>query len=156
MPLAFDERGLLCPGIQDATLREVEDAFGRMGRTDTRIRLFANLERWLVTLASTGWAVQVILDGSFVEQAVDEPNDIDIILVMPPDWDPAVDFTSAQQRVVAKRFTHRDYRIEVKPVLPVSEAYSHYVDIYSRVRHDRCREFGWPVGTLKGMVRLVP
>ena len=34
MPLFFDERGLLPPGVHDATLAEIEAAFARFQQTD--------------------------------------------------------------------------------------------------------------------------
>src|SRR5262245_1676341 len=87
MPLTFDDRGLLVPGTHDATPAEVERAFARFQRSDRRITLFAKLRAYLAELRQTGWACHVILDGSFVMPMVDEPNDIDVILVLPADWD---------------------------------------------------------------------
>ena len=38
MSLTFDDRGLLAPGIHDATPAEVDEAFGRFQRTDRRLK----------------------------------------------------------------------------------------------------------------------
>ena len=56
MPFEFDERNLLCARVQDATLAEIEEQFGRMQGTDRRIRLFAKLKDYLEALGRTGWA----------------------------------------------------------------------------------------------------
>lgn len=44
MPLTLDERGLLPPGIHDATVKEVDDVFGLTAKSDRRMRLFAKFK----------------------------------------------------------------------------------------------------------------
>ena len=90
MPLMFDDRGLLVPGTHDATLAEVEQAFARFQRSDRRVTLFVKLKAYLSEVRQTGWQCEVFLDGSFVMPMVDEPNDIDVILVMQDDFRPEI------------------------------------------------------------------
>src|SRR5262245_43049395 len=40
----------------------------------------------LEAITQAGCGTSVILDGSFVMACVDEPDDIDLILILPPDW----------------------------------------------------------------------
>lgn len=155
MPLTFDDRGLLPPGLHDATLAEVQAAFARFQRSERRPRLFERLRAYLAELGRTGWQCEVILDGSFVMPPVDEPNDIDIILVLPADWDMTRDLRPFEYNVVDKAFTKREYRIEVYPTLAESAAYSQRVEFFARVRQEWSEQFGWPVGITKGVVRVV-
>src|SRR3982750_1031936 len=105
MPLTFDARGLLPPGIHDATLGEIEAGFARFQKTERRVKLFEKLKAYLAELARTGWKCEVIIDGSFVMPPVDEPNDIDLILVLPGDWDMSQPLKPFEYNVVSRNFT---------------------------------------------------
>jgi hypothetical protein len=156
MPLTFDDRGLLVPGTHDATLAEVEQAFARFQRSDRRIHLFAKLQGYLSEIRQTGWQCEVILDGSFVMPMVDEPNDIDVILRLPADWDTTKELRPFEYNVMDKTFTKREYDIEVVAAPASSERETRIRQLFDQVRPEWCRLFGWPLGSLKGLVRIVP
>src|SRR5690349_20929726 len=126
MPLTFDDRGLLPPGIHDATLAEIEASFARFQKTDRRIKLFEKLKAYLTELRRTGWQCEVILDGSFVMPPVDEPNDIELILVLPSDWDMSQPLRPFEYNVVSRKFTRSEYQIDVLPAPAGSEAERQY------------------------------
>jgi hypothetical protein len=155
VPLTFDERGLLAPGVHDAALAEVEASFARFQRSDRRIQLFEKLKAYLAELGQTGWACEVILDGSFVMPPVDEPNDIDLILVLPADWDMFQPLKPFEYNVVSKKFTRREYQIDVLPAPAGSQAEREYRLLFEGIRIEWCRRFGWPAGSTKGLVRVV-
>ena len=71
MSLPFDERGLLPPGVHDATLDEIDRALGRFQKTTRRIALMANLREYVKELRHTGWDSHLVIDGSFVMTAID-------------------------------------------------------------------------------------
>lgn len=156
MPLTFDERGLLPPGIHEASLIEVEEAFAQVQHTDRRMNLFAKFQEWFAALRRTRWACQVILDGSFVMPMIDDPNDLDLILVMPGSWDMAADLRPFEYNVVDKHYTKREYHIEVYPVVPDSVDYHKFLTLFTRIRLEWCQRFDWLVGSQKGVVRLLP
>ena len=156
MPLTFDARGLLPPGVHDATLAEVEVAFARFQKSDRRIKLFEKLSGYLTELGRTGWNCEVILDGSFVMPPVDEPNDIDVLLVLPADWDMTRDLKPFEYNVVSKAFTKKEYGIEVYAVPAASELEARARHLFDQVRPEWCELFGWPRGSIKGLVRVVP
>lgn len=156
MPLTFDDRGLLVPGIQDATIVEIDSHFARMQRSDRRIQLFKKFQDWYATLQKAGWGCSVILDGSFVMPPVDEPGDIDVILILPESWDLTADLRPSHYNLVSRKLTKRAYEIEVYPVLPNSVEYENMLALFLQVRVEWCRLFGWPVDSLKGLVRIVP
>jgi hypothetical protein len=97
----------------------------------------------------------VILDGSFVMPPVDEPNDIDLILVLPSDWDMFRELKPFEYNVVSRKFTRREYQIDVLPAPAGSQAEREYQLLFEGIRIEWCRQFGWPAGSTKGLVRVV-
>lgn len=77
---AFDDSGLLPPGVHPATLDEVEARFGR--GTELR-RVQMESVRWMVDLAVRASVQRIVLNGSFVTDAA-EPNDVDCVLPFMP------------------------------------------------------------------------
>lgn len=155
MTLTFDERGLLAPGVHDASLTEIETHFGRFQRTNRRMTLFKSFGDYVKEVMQTGWACTILIDGSFVMPAVDEPNDIDVILLLPADWDVQAALKPFEYNVVSKKYTKKAYNIEVYAALDGSAAAAAYVELFSKVRAEWCRQFGWPVESRKGVVRIV-
>jgi hypothetical protein len=153
--LLFDDRHLLPPGVHEATLAEIETHFARFQRSGRRITLFGHLKAYLDAVMKTGWACSVIIDDSFVMPLVDEPNDIDLILVMPANWDMTADLRPFEYNVVSKAYTKREYKIEVYAVLPRSEQEQSYLELFQQVRIEWCRQFGWPADSKKGIVRIL-
>jgi hypothetical protein len=87
MELAFDDRKLLVPGVHEVSLDTVKQYFGQFQRSDRGMTLFAKLTEYLEAVKRAGCGHCVVVDGSFVMACVDEPDDIDLVLVLPPDWD---------------------------------------------------------------------
>jgi hypothetical protein len=84
---AFDENGYLPAGVHRATVDEVLDRFGR--GSEERIAQGQSLQ-WLLPMCRRADIERVILDGSFVTD-IDEPNDVDCILVPGGAYDPDSD-----------------------------------------------------------------
>ncbi len=78
----FDDNGYLSPGIHPATLDEIAERFGR----ESELRqVEMESVRWLFDLASRAGIERIILNGSFVTDAV-EPNDVDCVLLTGGDY----------------------------------------------------------------------
>ena len=81
---AFSEEGDLPPGVYRATLPEVLERFGpgsvQQGAVADRLKRVYQL------VTSTGQFARFVVFGSFVT-AKDEPNDLDIILLMEDTFD---------------------------------------------------------------------
>lgn len=107
MPLAFDDRGLLPPGVHEASWEVVEEQFARFQRTDRRLKLFGKLRDYAREVKRSGCGTGIVIDGSFVMPCVDEPEDIDVILVLPADWDLSADLKPYQYNLVSKRRSSR-------------------------------------------------
>jgi hypothetical protein len=154
--LRFDERMLLSPGIHDATLEEVERHFARFQRTDRRIRLFAQLKRYMKEVRGIGMNVDVIIDGSFIMPKVDEPGDIDIVVVMPAEWKKETELRPFQYNLISKRMTRAEYGFDVLAHPADSTAAAKAIDYFSQVNVKWCEQFNWPYDTRKRLVRIIP
>src|ERR1700730_1357210 len=73
--------GVLPEGLHNCTLREIEDRFGRGGRTEQRSRLTQRLGEFIEEARRTGFVAAVVIDGSYVTAKAD-PNDIDVIVML--------------------------------------------------------------------------
>ncbi len=144
MALALDNRKLLSAGVHEATLKEVEECFARFQKSDRRIKLFGKLRDYIAAVKKAGCGTAVILDGSFVMSCIDEPEDIDLILILPPDWDLAADLKPYQYNLVSKRHVRREYGIDAFPVLPASTDEREWTAFFGQVGVRWCRQFGWP------------
>jgi hypothetical protein len=83
----FNEDGDLPPGVHRASLAEVLERFGQ---GSFRRRVVADrLTRVYQLVTSTGKLARFVIFGSFVT-AKDEPNDVDIILLMEDTFDLAL------------------------------------------------------------------
>jgi hypothetical protein len=78
----FNDDGYLPPGVHAATLDEIEDRFGK--ETELR-RVQMESLRWLVDLSRRAGVERLIVNGSFVTDAL-EPNDVDCVLLLRIDF----------------------------------------------------------------------
>ena len=83
---AFNDDGVLPPGVWPCELAELAQRFAVFRRTGRRIQLYDKLEDFLKEMLRTGVVAEVIIDGSFVT-AKAEPNDIDLVLGLLPGFD---------------------------------------------------------------------
>lgn len=79
---AFDEHGYLPAGVHRAAIDEVISRFGR--DSDQRVACGQSL-LWLVPMCRRAGILRLILNGSFVTNAI-EPGDVDCVLVPGPDF----------------------------------------------------------------------
>ncbi|MBI3824108.1 MAG: hypothetical protein HY289_15680 [Planctomycetes bacterium] len=156
MTIEFGDRGLLPVGVHDASLQEVEASMGRFQTSDRRIVLFSKLKRYIEEIRKAGWAATLVLDGSFVMGAVDEPEDIDAILILPADWDQAQDLRPLEYNLVSRNRAQKEFEIEVKVVRSGSDEESKWLAFFAKVNIKWCQAFGWPIDSKKGLVRINP
>lgn len=129
------EDGVLPEGIHDCTLKECQAAFGKFTRSDRRARLTQAPATYLDDAGASGVAVAVMIDGSYVTAKL-EPNDIDLILVLRADFDPARELRPMEYNVQSRRAVKKRYGFDVLPAILGSEAYEEYVSLFSQVRMD--------------------
>jgi hypothetical protein len=78
----YHDTGYLPPGIHRATLEEIAARFGQ--ESEVRQAQMESL-RWLVDLARKAGVQRIVVNGSFVTEKL-EPNDVDCVLLIGPDF----------------------------------------------------------------------
>ncbi len=139
----FDEYGFLPEGVWETDLAQFAKRFAVFRRSDRRFVLFEKLEKLLKETLATGWIQEIIIDGSFVTEK-DEPNDIDIILVIrfevrhlqPPFW---------IERALNQNRLRKTYKFDVFVETEGSIDYQERIDFFQKIKHSDER---------KGVVRL--
>jgi hypothetical protein len=152
----FTEHHLLPEGVHDCTLAEVEAAFGEFQRSQRRMHLLARLRDYVEEVTRAGWDAQIVVDGSFVMPAVDEPEDIDLVLVLPEGWDLTAEVRPFEYNLVSRKRTRRLYGFDVFAVRAGSPEEALMLDFFQQVNVKWSKLLGLPNGLKKGIVRLVP
>jgi len=129
------EDNVLPQGIHDCTVEECATVFGGFLRSDHRPRLTERLRRYVADATSAGIAVAVLVDGSYVT-AKPEPSDIDLILVLKPDFDLSAEMRPMEYNVQSKRTVRKLYGLDVLPAVEGSDAYEEYLGLFSQIRRD--------------------
>ena len=142
---AFNEHGILPEGVHDCSLAEIGERFGQFQRTDARCRLFEQLKGFLGQVSATGFVIEVIIDGSFVT-AKDDPNDIDLILVLRSNHDFSAALRTLEYNVLSRHEVRRIWRFDMLLAQEGKSATSAEIEFFSLVR-DRPE-------LRKGMVRV--
>lgn len=154
MPLEVNERGILPVAVHDADLSDIGLLFGGFQRSDRRIKLFSKLTEYVDELRKAGIRGWLIVDGSFVMRCVDEPDDIDVVLVLAGDWDLSADLRPFQYNLVSKRDVKRRFPIEVYLALAGSEVERKWTDFFQQVNVKWYEAHGFASGSQKGLARI--
>lgn len=154
MSLNLNEKQILPDGIHESNLDGVRDRFGSFQRTDRRTKLFAKLSEYIDELRLADLAEAVIVDGSFIMGCIDEPNDIDLILVLRETWDMTEDLRPFQYNLVSKRDVKRKYPFDLKAVRANSPEEAEWVMFFSKINTKWYDEYGFEPGSTKGLVRI--
>ena len=152
----FDSWGNLPPGIHSASLDEVERLFGKFQQTDRRLILFRQLKAYLREILLTEWDVDLILDGSFVMSRVDEPEDIDAILVLPHDWDLSAELRPFEYNLLSRKRTRKTYGFDVFAVRRSSMEYNYWTEFFMQISPKWLNHFSMNIGARKGLIRIAP
>ncbi len=141
----FNEQGCLPDGIHDCTLEEATGRFGAFQRSDRRPKLWTRFAEFLREAKECGLLEAVLVDGSFVT-AKPEPNDIDLILVVPAGHDFSVDLRPIEYNVLSQRRVRRRFGLDLLVARTDSEEYRRYVEFFRQVRLEP--------GSKKGILRI--
>jgi hypothetical protein len=162
MPIPkLNEEGLLPVGIHHCTFSELEAAFGRNQwvqdpQTESRREvlcpqrssLCARLLAYLEELRRAGIDAEVLVDGSFVT-AKPDPNDIDLIVVLPADHDFSRGLSPQEYNLLSKRRLRASgYPFDVLVAAQGGTAYETALHLFQQVRGR--------ADLTKGLVRVRP
>ncbi|MGH2398091.1 MAG: DUF6932 family protein [bacterium] len=98
----------------------------------------------------SGAAVGVVINGSYATSK-DDPDDIDLVLVLRSDLDLGGELRPMEYNVLSKRMARRLYGFDVRPAVDGSQAYQQYVAFFSQVRPSQP---AWTTRTRKGLLRI--
>lgn len=153
-PLELTEAGILPAEMFDVDLDAVEALFGQFQTTSHRRVLFRKLAEYVDALRAADIGEELIVDGSFVMGCIDEPDDIDVVLVLSETWDLAAGLKPFQYNLVSKRDVKRNYPIEVFPVIRGSDAETQWTAYFHQINTKWYEPFGFAAGSRKGLLRI--
>lgn len=140
MPIPdLNEHGFLPEGIHDCTLEEIGARFGRFQSSDRRVHLFKKLCELFVEERRAGMAIEIFVDGSFTTSKP-EPGDIDLVIVLPVDYNPDVDLSPFEYNAISEGRIRRRYRFDVFVVRKNSREYFGKTDFYQKNRGSTLRK----------------
>lgn len=154
MPLELNDLQVLPHGIHDATMEEIRELFGEFQRSVRRMRLCDKLEEYVRELRSANLGQFLVVDGSFVMGCVDEPEDVDVVLVMAATWDMPSELRPFQYNLLSKRMVKKKFPFDVFIVREGSGEEKSVVDLFSKVNTKWYERFGFPERSTKGLVRI--
>ena len=147
---------LLPPGIPDLTLDRVQELLGRFQRSDRRSSLFQKLREFVSEVRTTGWDIEIIIDGSFVMAGVDSPEDIDVILLLPDDWDMEAELRPFEYNLLlSKRQPRRQFGFDVFSYPRDTREAKALIEFFQQVNMKWIKALGLPPDVRKGIVRVL-
>ena len=123
------QHGLLPIGVHDCTFNEIKATFSTFQGSDRRHRLFAKLEAFVIDARASRIVRSVLVDGSFVT-AKPDPNDIDLVLVLPLAHDLKADLSPAQYNLVSRRSVQNRYGFDMVAVRENTREYDEAVAFF--------------------------
>ena len=152
--LELTDKDILPIAVHDCELGDIEATFGGFQKSDRRMKLFSKLTEYVHALKSADIRGSLIVDGSFVMGCVDEPDDIDVVLILAEDWDLTADLKPYQYNLVSKRDVKRKFPIEVYPVIAGTEPEKNWTDFFHKINVKWYEPFSFETGAQKGVVRI--
>ncbi len=133
----FNESGCLPEGIYDCTIDEAAERFGGFQGSSQRPHLWDRFIEFMREADTCKLVHAVLVDGSFVTTKAD-PNDIDLVLVVPANHDFSADFQPSEYNILSNR------RFGFDPLVARadSQEYRRYVGFFQQVRLEPGRKKG--------------
>jgi hypothetical protein len=149
------ERGLLPEGVHRMTIEQVEVLFGQFQRSERRCRLFAKLKEFYNDCKLSGRIAAIIVDGSFVMGCVDEPEDIDLAIILPSDWDFRAQLPPFAYNLFAKWMAKKMFGFDVFRVREGSVQEAKWMEFFPTINMKWNEPpLSLPVGIRKGLARI--
>jgi hypothetical protein len=142
---AFNEYGSLPEGIHDCRFDEAARRFGAFQGSDSRPRLWAKFTQFMREAKASGLVQVVLIDGSFVIR-IPDPNDIDLVLVVPASHDFSADLPPAQYNIFDQKRVRRRFELDIVVVKNASENLEWAIAFFHQIRQQP--------GIKKGILRL--
>lgn len=136
MPIPdLNDNGLLPEGVHDCSFAELVERFGQFQQSDCRRRLAKRLEEFFREVGATGFAVSIIVDGSFVTEKA-EPNDIDLVLVLRAGHNFSTTVRPFEYNVLSRRRVRKSYGFDMLLAEEGQPEFSEFIEFFTQVRGD--------------------
>ena len=134
----LNDDGLLPPGLFPCSFEELRSRFGVFRRSDQRVRLATELQKYLQELRETGFVTRILIDGSFVTSK-DEPNDIDLIIVLQAHHDFSSTLKPHHYNTLSKRRVLKTHGFDILLAPEGSATLNEYIDFFQKTREGRSK-----------------
>lgn len=142
MPIPdYNSDGLLPAGIFTCSLEEIEQHFGRFRGTDRRPNLTGKLIEYMRELRSANIAKSIIINGSYITD-IDQPNDIDVLLILKDDIDLSQPFPPFIKNTFNNTFIKGHYKLDFKFGFENHISTDEIISLYSKVKGQPDKEKG--------------
>jgi hypothetical protein len=148
--------GLLNPGVHPMTLDEIDQLFGRFQRSDKRMKLVVRLRLFVKAVRDVDPLIKIFINGSFIMTKVDEPGDIDVVLLLPPGWNFAAELRPFEYNILSRRMVRKLHRFDMFVGVDGEESARNALDFFAQVNVKWLTALAIPEGTIKGIVRIEP
>lgn len=142
MPIPdFNPDGILPAGIFTCSLEEIEEHFGRFRGTDRRPSLTFKLIEYMKELRSANIAKSIIINGSYITD-IDQPNDIDVLLILKDDIDLSQPFPPFIKNSFNNTYIKKHYKLDFKFGFENHPSTDEIISLYSKVKGHPDKEKG--------------
>lgn len=129
----FDNNGLLPEGIHEASESELFERFRYFRSSTQRFELSRKLKEYLEEIRHSGLDIDVFVDGSFVTSEK-EPSDIDLILILPVDFDFDAELSPYTSNIISARQVRRRYGFDILVAGRGTPQHEIYLDDFQDVK----------------------
>src|SRR5437899_11846810 len=134
MPIpALTDTGFLPHGVHDCTRDEIFEMFGRFQSSDRRPELCRRLHEMVNALKRAKMARAIIVDGSFVSGA-DAPNDVDVLIILPADWNLDQELPIESYNLLSKKQVRRRWQFDILVACEGTPELARYIEFFQGVR----------------------
>lgn len=138
----FNDDGFLPPGIFPCNLEEIEANFGRFKGTDRRSNLTEKLKEYVNELKSAKIAKSLIIDGSYIT-AIDQPNDIDILLILKDDVDLTKTFPPFIKNTFNGKYIRKHYHLDFYFGFEGDKSSTEIISLFKKIKEQPGKEKGY-------------
>lgn len=147
MPIPpFAAGGLLPPGEHECTVEDVLERFGVFRGSDRRPRLSRDLVAYVREVRGAAIGKYLIVNGSYVTD-IDNPNDIDVLLVLKDDVRLDAPVPPFQYNARSKRYVKKNYGLDFFFGFEHEESAQEMVALFQDVKYRP--------GETKGILKVV-
>gem|GEM_PF-373077 len=152
----LSQYGILPPGIHEMDMEEVGKFFGGVPKSPYRLRLFETLKKYVERLRALQIGIALIVDGSFVMTQIEKPADIDVVLVMPEEWEKPIEKIPQEQYNLLSPVNVEDLFIGIHLFVAAdnSPMYHEWIRWLSKIKGDWRVMFDIPPNVSKGLIRV--